>query len=117
MSAEDGARRGPLSRYYSRRRTAFCGDYCPYSPHLVRRIRLQTRKLGAIISAYNAEITVYIHERQDWPQFAWDSGRLANRLAEVRHRQGRLLGRMEALGFNLRAEATLQSLTEEVVKS
>lgn len=38
-------------------------------------------------------------------------------LAEVRHRQGRLIGRMEALGFELRAEASLQSLTEEVLKS
>ena len=42
---------------------------------------------------------------------------MATRLATVRHRQGRLLGRMEGLGFALRAEANLNSLTEEVVKS
>jgi len=42
---------------------------------------------------------------------------LAQQLAAVRHRQGRLIGRMEALGFTLRAEAMLQSLTEEVLKS
>jgi Fic family protein len=42
---------------------------------------------------------------------------LAERLGAVRHRQGRLIGRMEDLGFKLRAEATLRSLTEEVVKS
>ena len=35
----------------------------------------------------------------------------------VRHRQGRLIGRMEALGFPLRAEAVLQTLTEDVIKS
>jgi Fic family protein len=38
-------------------------------------------------------------------------------LAEVRHRQGRLLGRMEGLGFGLRAEASLAVLTSDVVKS
>ncbi|WP_292533471.1 Fic family protein, partial [Methylocystis sp.] len=43
--------------------------------------------------------------------------RLADRLASVRHRQGRLIGRMEGLGFHLRAEAVLQTLTEEVLKS
>jgi Fic family protein len=42
---------------------------------------------------------------------------LAGRLAAVRHLQGRLLGRMEGLGFSLRAEATLRSLTEEILKS
>ena len=42
---------------------------------------------------------------------------LAKPLAAVRHQQGRLIGRMEALGFPLRAEAVLQTLTEEVLKS
>lgn len=59
----------------------------------------------------------YIHEREDWPRFRLDQERLANRLALVRHLQGRLLGRMEGLGFALRAQATLQSLTEEILKS
>src|SRR6266436_369434 len=60
---------------------------------------------------------VYIHERPDWPEFRWNSEKLAERLAQVRHKQGRLLGRMESLGFKLKAEASLQTLTEEVVKS
>ncbi|HUI41475.1 MAG TPA: Fic family protein [Terriglobia bacterium] len=59
----------------------------------------------------------YIHESKDWPRFRWKKGRLAARLAELRHRQGRLIGRMEALGFQLRAEAVLQTLTEDVLKS
>ncbi|MGB5086550.1 MAG: Fic family protein [Methylocystis silviterrae] len=59
----------------------------------------------------------YIHERKDWPAFRWSLERLADRLASVRHRQGRLIGRMEGLGFQLRAEAVLQTLTEEVLKS
>ncbi len=58
-----------------------------------------------------------IHERQGWPALHWDSGRISQQLAEVRHLQGRLIGRMEALGFQLRAEAVLDTLTEDVLKS
>lgn len=61
--------------------------------------------------------TIYIHERAGWPGFRWAHERIAARLLDVRHRQGRLIGRMEGLGFQLRAEAVLNSLTEEVVKS
>ena len=59
----------------------------------------------------------YIHELKDWPHFRWDRARLAEKLAAVRNRQGRLTGRMEEFGFNLRAEANLETLTEEVTKS
>src|SRR5512136_2007419 len=59
----------------------------------------------------------YIHEMEAWPSFQWSKDRLAERLAAVRHRQGRLLGRMGALGFARRAEATLYALTEDVIKS
>jgi Fic family protein len=59
----------------------------------------------------------YIHELPDWSEFHWDSARLAGPLAALRHRQGRLVGRMETLGFSLRAEATLQTLTMDVLKS
>src|SRR5882724_10825946 len=59
----------------------------------------------------------YIHERPEWPRFYWDQAALANQLAAVRHRQGRLIGRMQALGFPLREEAVLQTLTEDVLKS
>jgi Fic family protein len=62
-------------------------------------------------------LTAYIHEQADWPGFQWDEGLVANRLVPVRHRQGRLSGRMEALGFSLRAEAVLETLTEDVLKS
>jgi len=59
----------------------------------------------------------YIHARDGWPRFTWSETALGRPLAALRHKQGRLIGRMEALGFDLRAEATLRSLTEEVVKS
>lgn len=59
----------------------------------------------------------YIHEREDWPNLRWSDAQLAQPLAAVRHRQGRLIGHMEALGFPLRAEAVLQALTDDVIKS
>ncbi len=59
----------------------------------------------------------YIHQLPDWPAFQWSLAEIAPMLTEVRHRQGRLIGRMESLGFALRSEATLHSLTEEVLKS
>lgn len=62
-------------------------------------------------------MTPYINELASWPTFRWSQERLADQLARVRHRQGRLIGRMEALGFKLRAEAVLETLTEEVIKS
>ena len=59
----------------------------------------------------------YIHDDPDWPGFRWDDGGLAGPLAAIRHRQGRLLGRMEDLGFDVRQEAVLETLTGDVVKS
>jgi Fic family protein len=59
----------------------------------------------------------YIYERDGWPNFTWDADALSGRLGAVHHLQEKLLGQMEALGFKLRAEATLQGLTEEVLKS
>src|SRR5271169_6113660 len=61
--------------------------------------------------------TKYIHGRKNWPKYHWSQERLAEQLATVRHRQGRLIGRMESLGFILGAEAMLQTLTEDVIKS
>ena len=74
------------------------------------------RRITGIIAAYHAvNMLTYIHERRDWPRFRWGDSALAGRLASVRHRQGRLVGRMEALGFPLASEATLATLTEDVV--
>src|SRR2546426_6413917 len=60
---------------------------------------------------------MYIHELEDWPRFHWSAEKIAEPLASVRHRQGRLIGHMEALGFNLQQEAVLQTLTSDVLKS
>ena len=60
---------------------------------------------------------MWIHQHQDWPNFTWDMQTLASKLADIRHRQGRLLGRMEGMGFELKREASLRTLTNDVVKS
>src|SRR5579859_5395138 len=60
---------------------------------------------------------IYIYELIDWPHFRWNHEVLARPLADVRHRQGLLIGHMGALGFNLRQESVLQTLTADVLKS
>ena len=60
---------------------------------------------------------MWIHEYKNWPNFTWDAEKLASKLADIRYHQGRLLGRMEGLGFELKQEASLRTLTNEVVKS
>jgi len=60
---------------------------------------------------------MYLWEQSKWPELTWDAGRLAALLADVSREQGRLLGRMQDLGFDLRREAHLSTLTEDVVRS
>lgn len=59
----------------------------------------------------------FIHELGDWSQLSWDQEKITPLLSVVRLRQGRLLGRMENLGFHLQEEAILQTLTQDVVES
>jgi Fic family protein len=61
-------------------------------------------------------VTGFIHERRDWPDFRWEAKALEGRLGAARDIQLRLMARMAGLGF-LRAEANLESLTEEILKS
>ena len=70
-----------------------------------------------IIPANIAVNTMWIHEHHNWPDFSWNTERLASKLAEIRYRQGLLLGRMERLGFELKNEASLNTLTNDIVKS
>ena len=59
----------------------------------------------------------WIHDRPEWPDFTWDDATVGALLADVRHKQGRHLGKLEALGFDLRTEAQVSVLTDEVVRS
>lgn len=59
----------------------------------------------------------YIWEQENWPNLTWNTERLSSLLARASREQGRLLGKMEGLGFDLRSEAHLCTLTDDVMKS
>lgn len=60
---------------------------------------------------------MYIHQKQDWPKFKWQDEAIITLLAEVRHLQGQLLGKMQNLGFDLQNEAILETLTLDITKN
>ena len=59
----------------------------------------------------------YIHLKKRWPEFTWDNEKLLPLIGIVRNLQGRLIGSMESVGFELRNEATLEAVTLEIIKS
>ena len=59
----------------------------------------------------------FTYDRADWPRFRWDMTVLADDLAAFRFRQGRFISRMEALGFEMRSDAVLRTMTEDVLKT
>lgn len=62
-------------------------------------------------------MAVYIHQLQDWANFYWSEQDIYTLLAEVRYMQGHLLGKVDVLGFQLKDEANLETLIQDVVKS
>ena len=60
---------------------------------------------------------MYIWQQATWPEFTWDDATLSILLAHVNKEQGRLKGKLEAMGFKTQGEALLQTLTEDVIKS
>lgn len=75
------------------------------------------RIIRCIFAAKCAVNKIYIHQKSNWPVFQWDSAKLSDLLAEVRFRQGKILGYMESLGFDLQTEASLENLTLDILKS
>ena len=59
----------------------------------------------------------FIHQQDNWPEFTWNSNEFLSLLSEARNLQGRLIGKMETLGFDLRNEALLDTLTLDVIKT
>jgi len=60
---------------------------------------------------------MYIYQNANWPNFIWDNKSLLIPISKVRNLQGKLIGKMEAIGFSLREEAMLETLTLDVLKS
>ncbi len=59
----------------------------------------------------------YIYQYDQWPQFSWDDHEIQVFLGQVRHLQGKVLGHMESLGFKVKEEALLSTLTLDVLKT
>ncbi len=65
----------------------------------------------------NIAAQIYLHERNKLYNFHWDNDRLISALTELRHLQGRLLGQMEILGFELVEKATMETLIADLKKT
>ncbi len=59
----------------------------------------------------------YIYQYSQWPSFTWNEKQVGNVLGKVRHLQGRIFGQMSHVGFTLRKETYLSTLTLDVLKS
>ena len=57
---------------------------------------------------------LFLYDQAGWPELRWDGGRVGELLSVVRFQQGRLVGRMRYLGFDLQQEAVLETLTQDV---
>ncbi len=60
---------------------------------------------------------MYLHEKENWTDFTWSHNQVTQKLGEARNLQGKLLGKMESLGFVLQNEAVLNTLTLDITKS
>lgn len=64
-----------------------------------------------------SQMSKYIHQKQRWPEFQWDTENFLELLGKVHLAQGRLLGKMQTLGFTLQEETVLRTITNDVIKS
>ena len=59
----------------------------------------------------------YIYQNPDWHNFMWHGEKIQKLLLDIKKAQGYLLGRMDSLGFDVKNNALLQVLTENIIKS
>jgi len=59
----------------------------------------------------------YIYQYKQWPNFTWDEKQVGNILGKVRHLQGKIFGQMSNIGFTLKEETYLSTLTLDVLKT
>lgn len=59
----------------------------------------------------------YIYQNPDWHRFRWCGEKVQNLLLEIKKAQGFLLGKMDSLGFDVKNNALLCVLTENIIKS
>ena len=59
----------------------------------------------------------YIWQQNKWSDFTWNDSKLSYKLGRVRSLQGKLVGKMSVLGFDLKNSAILDALTADITKS
>ena len=60
---------------------------------------------------------MYIHERDNWTNFRWDTSKVSLLQEKVFRKQGMLYGRLSSLGFDSKLRAMAENLTFDVVYS
>ena len=75
------------------------------------------RKLRLFVSAFDMKNTYWIWQYDEWPHFCWNNDSLIASLARVREKQGRLLGLMDGLGFDVQNTSSLEVMTEDVLRN
>ena len=62
-------------------------------------------------------MATYIHQLKHWPHFQWDEQAFISLLSEVSNLQGKLMGKLELVGFQLKDEANLETLIQDVIQT
>ncbi len=60
---------------------------------------------------------MYVHQKRNWPNFTYDLDALTVALGDVRHKQGKLWGLVNNMGFVIKDETLLKTITQDVIKS
>jgi len=87
----------------------FCG--------LFRNFRRNRLAEGEIMATFAGMKKTYIHEREDWTDFHWDSNRLINIMSRVNRETGYLAGRLSAIGFDAQLNTAAETLANDIVAS
>lgn len=86
-------------------------------PNLRKNAEINLKYAEIIVTLVSTENQMYIYQQKNWPNFTWDQELISGSLANIRYKQGKLLGKMEGFGFDLQEKATLENLIQDVLKS
>jgi len=75
------------------------------------------RIMFIFVARTTSSLAKYIYEYKNWTNFIWRETDINALFGEVRNLQGKLIGRMNTLGFASKEEATLTTLTLDVLKT
>ena len=86
-------------------------------PNLRKNAEINLKYAEIIVTLVSTGNQMYIYQQKNWPNFTWDQELISGSLANIRYKQGKLLGKMEGFGFDLQEKATLENLIQDVLKS